>query len=109
MQVPSAQLTDARWLHELRMHNYIGSAATLAGVATADGSDARSLNTAKRAACLAKVALLANEKGSFAPMSQKVCILASPLRFVQYCGQSNAKLDLRPSRNMTRSHSSNRA
>ena len=72
-------MLELRWLLELRMQRYKLAAGTLARVARAQGGDANAFAAAKRAACLGKVALLADQEGGLAPMRPKVRVPTLPL------------------------------
>ena len=54
------------------MQRYGQAAGTLARVCRAEGGDAQTFATAKRAACLAKLALLADQEGGMAHVQPKV-------------------------------------
>ena len=64
-------MLELRWLLELRMQRYGQAAGTLARVCRAEGGDAQTFATAKRAACLAKLALLADQEGGLAHIQPK--------------------------------------
>lgn len=65
-------MLEVRWLLELRMQQYTQAAGTLGRVAQAQGGDAHAFTAAKQAACLAKLALLADQEGGLAPVRPKV-------------------------------------
>ncbi len=65
-------MLELRWLLELSMQRYGQAAGTLARVCRAEGGDAQTFAAAKRAACLAKLALLADQEGGLAHIQPKV-------------------------------------
>ena len=65
-------MLELRWLVELRMRRYMLAAGTLGRVARARGGDASAFRAAQRAACLAKLALLADQEGGLASVRPKV-------------------------------------
>jgi len=74
LQDQGGAMLELRWLLELRMQRYIVAAGTLARVGNAEGGDAQTFATAKRAACLAKLALLADQEGGLAPVPPKASL-----------------------------------
>ena len=68
-------MLELRWLVELRMRRYMLAAGTLGRVARAQGGDVSTFQAAQRAACLAKLALLADQEGGLASVRPKVCHL----------------------------------
>lgn len=79
LQEQGPAMLELRWLLELRMQRYRLAAGTLARVARAQGGDAKAFAAAKRAVCLAKVALLADQEGGLAPVRPKVRVPTLPL------------------------------
>ena len=76
-------MLELRWLLELRMQQYGQAAATLARVCRAEGGDARAFAAAQRAACLAKLAILADQEGGLASIQHKVvstCRIQAPVQ-----------------------------
>lgn len=73
-QEHAGEVAELRWLQELRMRAYPAAAATLLrrATATAAAPGAPPLGQARRAACLAKLALLADQPGGLAPVSSEV-------------------------------------
>ena len=65
-------MLELRWLLELRMQLYTLVAGTLARVSRGEGGDVQTFAAAKRAACLAKLALLADQEGGLADVRPKV-------------------------------------
>ena len=55
------------------MRRYMLAAGTLGRAARAQGGDKTTFQAARRAACLAKLALLADQEGGLAPLRPKVC------------------------------------
>lgn len=76
VQEQSPTVTELRWLHELRMRQYRSAATTLQRVA-ATGTG-QGLGQAQRAACLTKLALLADQPGGLVPLSAEVLALHPP-------------------------------
>ena len=72
VQDQGAAMLELRWLLELRMQLYEQAAGTLARVSQAEGGDAQAFAAANRAACLAKLALLADQEGGLARIQPKV-------------------------------------
>lgn len=76
VQEQGPEITELRWLHELRMRDYGRAAATLARSAVAAGGGGgdgrRQFARCGRAARLAKLALLAGQPGGLVPPSQQV-------------------------------------
>lgn len=66
-------MLELRWLMELRMRRYMLAAGTLGRAARAQGGDKATFQAAQRAACLAKLALLADQEGGLMPVRPKVC------------------------------------
>jgi hypothetical protein len=75
-QEQTPTVIELRWLHELRMRQYRGAAATLQRVA-ASGTG-QGLGQAQRAACLSKLALLADQPGGLVPLSAEVLCCTHP-------------------------------
>lgn len=76
-------MLELRWLLELRMQQYGQAAVTLARVCRAEGGDAQAFAAAQRAACLAKLAVLADQEGGLASMPPKVsltCDIRAPVQ-----------------------------
>lgn len=71
-QEQTSEITELRWLHELRMRDYGRAAASLARVAAAAGGRKPQFERSGRAACLAKLALLAGQPGGLAAPSRQV-------------------------------------
>ena len=72
LQDQGPAMLELRWLLELRMQLYGKAAGTLARVSRAEGGDAQTFAAAHRAACLAKLALLADQEGGLANIQPKV-------------------------------------
>lgn len=71
-QEQTSEVTELRWLHELRMRDYGRAAASLARVAAAARGGPPQCARSGRAACLTKLALLAGEPGGLSAPSRQV-------------------------------------